>query len=191
MSKKINLLLDLDQTLISGERTKLFNRNSKHNERKKLFTYENMEDYYLIFERPGLQTFLDHIFEKYNVSIWTAASKDYALFIADKIIHRKPNRKLDFIFFSYHCDLSSDHKNGSKDLSMLWDVYKLDGYNKKNTYILDDYDEVHDTQPKNCIIAKEFEFTKKGSEDDTFLLDLIPKLQTLEDDQKDARDING
>ena len=37
--------------------------------------------YYVVFERPYLQSFLDYIFDKFNVYVWTAASKDYALYI--------------------------------------------------------------------------------------------------------------
>jgi hypothetical protein len=55
-----------------------------------------MENYYIIFERPGLQQFLTFLFKNFNVSIWTAASKDYALFIIDKIIIAgNKNRKID------------------------------------------------------------------------------------------------
>ena len=136
-----------------------------------------MEGYYIIFERPHLQEFLDFLFENFNVSIWTAATKDYALFIIEKIILSKPNRKIDWIFFSYHCNVSKKIKKGTKDLSMLWDFYKIPGYNQNNTIILDDYDEVHSTQTDNCIIAKPFKFSSKNSEKDDFFIQLIPKLK--------------
>lgn len=176
---KPNILLDLDQTLISAESVDDFDRK-KYKGKMKKFSYSDMEDYYVVFERPNLQPFLDYLFENFNVSVWTAASKDYALFIIHEIIlKRKNDRKLDYIFFSYHCDISKKKKNGSKDLSMLWDIYELKGYNKDNTVILDDYNEVHLTQPSNTIIAHPFEFTSSGSENDTFLIDLQQHLHAL------------
>lgn len=182
MSKCLNLLLDLDQTLISAEATEEHDFK-KYRQKSKLFNFENMDGYYIVYERPYLQEFLDFAFKNFNISIWTAASKDYALFIIDKIILKKPGRKLDWIFFSYHCDLSKKQRKGSKDLEMLWDIYNTPGYNKKNTMILDDYDEVYKTQPNNCIVAKPFEFTHQNSEKDNFLKTLIPKLDNLKCDE--------
>jgi hypothetical protein len=177
----INILLDLDQTLIAALSPDELDVK-KYSTKMEKFKYYNMDGEYTIFERPHLQEFLDFLFDKtnnFNVSIWTAASKDYALFIINNIIlpKDKPNRKLDFIFFSYHCSWSKSKKNGSKDLSMLWDIYKIPGYDAKNTIILDDYDEVKSTQPKNCIVATPFEFHDKNSIDDSFLKTIIPKLE--------------
>ena len=53
----------------------------------------------------------------------------------------------------------------------------MQGYNKNNTIILDDYDEVYDTQIKNCIIAEPFKFVENNSENDNFFKNLIPKIQ--------------
>ena len=92
-------------------------------------------------------------------------------------IHIHPFRKVDYIFFSYHCDISSKLKKGTKDLSLLVDIFKLPGYTQDNVFILDDYDEVYNTQPKNCIAVKPFEYFKEGSEQDDFLPKLTEKLQ--------------
>ena len=179
-NKKINFILDLDQTIISGEPTEEY--NFEKNKKKALkFRFETMENYYIIFERPYLQPFLTFLFKNFNISIWTAASKDYALFITDKIIIAgNKNRKIDYIFFSYHCSLSKKIKKGSsKELSILWSYFKLPKYNKNNTVILDDYvEDVYKNQKQNCIIAKPFEFTDKNSHKDNFLKDLQHKLKT-------------
>jgi len=182
MDCKPNILLDLDQTCISAEGTEDDFDFKKYKTKAKLFEFHDMDGYYIIFERPGLQTFLDYLFENFNVSVWTAASKDYALFIINKIILQdKPGRHLDWIFCSYHCDISKKFKNGSKDLTMLWDAdaYKLSGYNSTNTVIIDDYDEVYKTQPGNCIIAKPFEFTDDNSENDKYLFHLQKGLKKM------------
>jgi TFIIF-interacting CTD phosphatase-like protein len=184
---KCNFILDLDQTLISAEATEEYDFN-KHTAKAKKFDFEDMDGYYIIFSRPYLQTFLDFIFKHFNVSVWTAASKDYALFIIDKIIiGNRPNRKIDWVFFSYHCNVSNKKKGGSKNLSMLWDIYKCRGYHPYNTIILDDYDEVYDTQPDNCIIAKPFEFLDKASYNDTFLKDLMPHLLKMKQNMENKK----
>jgi len=176
MRHKSNIVLDLDQTLISSEIIKEFDF-TQNKEKSKKFNFHNMDEYYLVFERPGLQSFLDNLFENFNVSIWTAASKDYALFIIEKIILKNnPKRKLDWVFFSYHCRISKNKSNKSKDLSLLWDIYKIDGFNKNNTIIIDDYDEVYNSQPKNCIKIEPFEFTNSGSEYDAVLEKITKKL---------------
>lgn len=177
-SNKPSLFLDLDQTVISAEATEDYDFKKNKN-KAKLFNFEDMDGYYIVFERPHLQEFLDYVFDNFNVSVWTAATKSYALFIIDKIILAdRPERNLDYIFFSYHCGLSKKLKKGTKDLSMLWDVYDLE-YDPEKTYILDDYDEVCNTQPDKCIVAPAFEFKDEGSEKDDFLKKVIPKLEEI------------
>ena len=178
-SSKPTIFLDLDQTLISAEANNEIDLNSrKFKDKARLFNFEDMDGYYIIFERPGLQSFLTYLFSNFNVSIWTAASKDYALFIIEKfIIADHPERKLDYVFFSYHCNISKKTKKRSKDLSVLWDVYGLEEFDENNTFILDDYSEVHETQPDRCIIAEPFEFNDKNSHKDKFLKKLQKKLK--------------
>lgn len=175
-NKRYNIILDLDETLInsldkdehSKDYIKQFKKHFKSREMSKDFT---------VFERPNLQTFLDFLFENFNVSVWTAASKSYALFIIDKFIlkKQKPDRKLDYIFCSYHCDLSYEYKNASKDLSMLWEKFGLKQFNKNNTLIIDDNLEVYNTQPKNCIRIKAFKVHNKTCLDDKILVNKIKK----------------
>ena len=131
--KDKHIFLDLDQTCISAEASNEFDHD-KEKEKARKFTFHDMDGYYVVFERPGLQKFLDYLFTEYNVSVWTAASKDYAAFIIEHVIlANKSNRKLEWSFFSYHCDLSKEKKGGSKSLEMLWDEFKLDGLTDENT----------------------------------------------------------
>ena len=65
--------------------------------------------YYRIFHRPHLQTFLDYAFAHFDVSIFTAADKDYALFIAENIVLTKPGRKLKYLFYGYAATLSENY----------------------------------------------------------------------------------
>lgn len=166
-----NILLDLDNTIISSlapEEEKRGDKNRSH-----LYRWEDMDGAFKVYERPGLQEFLDFLFTNFNVSVWTAASKSYALFIIDKfILEGHPARKLDYVFFSHHCRRSTKLKNSHKNLNMLWDEFGLD-YDKDATYIIDDHNEVWETQPKKCIQISAFHFHNKDSHKDRELLSEI------------------
>lgn len=181
---KQNVILDLDETLLHSISTEEMKELSDE-QIESIYNFENhnMDDYYTVVERPGLQEFLDYLFENYNVSIWTAASKDYALFVVDQIILKKKHRKLDWIMFSYHCDISKKEKKGSKDLEMLWDVYKMEGYSKLNTIIIDDHPDVYDLQKENCIYITPFDINEK-----TFSKDKI--LYKIKKTMKESKTLN-
>jgi len=180
-NKKLGyVLLDLDSTLISSIPSEEFNFD-KEKDKAKNYTFHDMDGLYITFERPRLQELLTFLFQNFNVSVWTAGSKDYALFIVDKIIlQNKPERKLDYVFFSYHCDIASKIGKGTKDLAVLWNKYGLNEFCENNTVIIDDYvEEVHKVQPKNCIIAIPFEYTNKDSHKDDYFQKLIPHMKNL------------
>lgn len=169
-----HIILDLDQTIISGEPIDEF--EVKNEGRKKKFTFHTMDNDYFIFERPNLQEFLDYIFDNFKVSVWTAASKDYALFIIDNVILKKRNRKLEWIFYAYHCKISEDLTGSSKNLTILCNKFDIDDF-RGDIFIFDDNDEVYNCQPDRCLIAKPFYFTEKGSENDDYLTQVIRLLR--------------
>lgn len=180
MKKKKNIFLDLDMTIIYStflKKKDAEEEGDKHydidkNKDKALkFNFHNMEGVFVIFERPGLQKFLDFLFENFNVSVWTAASQDYATFIAKNIIlGGRKERTLDHLMFYYHGEKVNEMYYGSsKNLRMLWECYGLEGYNKENTMILDDNEDVYNTQKENCLVAKEFCYYDEGSENEDFL----------------------
>lgn len=168
-----NVLLDLDNTLISAEPCEDFPIKDTNVRNKILrFTFHDMDGYYIVFERPNLQEFLDDLFSNYNVSVWTAASKDYAVYVIDQIVlpeSKRDKRKLDYIMFSYHCDMSRKKYHTPKHLNMLYDVFRLPGYDRSNTIIIDDLIDVYKCQPSNCINIKAFNFFESQSDKDTTL----------------------
>ena len=183
IKKRKNLFLDLDATLIDAHATDEYDFE-KNEEKATRFVFHDMDNYYIIFERPKLQSFLDYIFANFNVSVWTAASRDYALFIVDNIILSKPGRKLDWVFFNYHCNLANKYYGGTKNMRLLWEKFKLgEPYTEKTTWILDDYDEVYKTNKINCIPIKPFEFHAKDSSKDDILDSIKIKLEKLQDIQ--------
>ncbi len=66
---KLNIVLDLDETLVHAQHISI---KCEH-----LAPFCQFEDYN-IYKRPHVDIFLDAVFEKYNVYIWTAACKSYA-----------------------------------------------------------------------------------------------------------------
>lgn len=182
---KINIILDLDNTLINSltsDELKSLDKNKRNK-----FPRYSMDGIYEVFERPHLQEFLDYIFgsKDFRVSIWTAASKSYAIFIIKNIILTKPNRKLDFVLFSQHCRISQKKLNCIKDLSLLWDYLDPNIYTKDNTFIIDDLDEVQDENEGNVFPAHPFEVLDEGSENDKYLLDLIKEIKELKELKKE------
>ena len=174
-----NVILDLDNTLISAEAIEEFPFEQEGIKDKAIkFIIHNMENYYIIFERPFCQEFLTWLFENYNVSVWTAASKDYALFVIDKIILTNKKRKLNHILFSYHCSLSKKLYNGDpKNLKLIFDIFKIHNYNNKNSIIIDDLDLVYNPQPNNAINIKEFNILDSDSPDDTELVKIKDQIK--------------
>ena len=81
--------------------------------------------------------------------------------------------------------MSKKLKNGIKDLSILWDIYNLEGYNKNNTIIIDDNPDVKKTG--YCIQVPEFNFSDRDSENDDYLSKLrhmLEEYKNLPDDQE-------
>ena len=152
---KPNLYLDLDETLI-------YSIDIRY--RKKLpffiekFKYHNFENIYIILERPGLQDFLDWIFNHFNVSVWSAGSPDYVDFISKKIIIGPKQRKLKRILNSDNCDKSQElyGEDHLKKLDLLWDYYKISNHSIENTILLDDLRLNVKSQPENCMKIKKF-----------------------------------
>jgi len=180
-NRKKNVILDFDETLFYAIDMDDY-IPEKHDEKISRFKTRpvQMDDSYKIILRPGLHKFLDYVFKNFNVTTFTAASKSYAMFILDNIIKRNnTDRKVDYVFFSYHCDLSKCVKNGIKDLTIIWDIFKLPGYNKYNTLIIDDNQDVKDTG--YCIQVPEFNFFNEGSENDNYFDKLIEKLEVYRD----------
>ena len=164
-----NIILDLDQTLIYSETRKDF----KPSQKMERFNYVWLDDDFITFARPHLQEFLDFVFKHYNVAVWTAANKSYAVAIIKKFVLVKPGRRLDFVFYSDHCDISRQQKRGLKGLTILWDYFKMRGYGPENTLIIDDNNDVNRIQKRNCYHIPEFDYNTRGSENDNELVKLM------------------
>ena len=164
--KRPHVILDLDNTLICA-----LNPSEIKNKKESRYShldFFNMDNYYIVFSRPYLQKFLDFLFKHFKVSVWTAATKSYAVSVIDHCILNKPERKLEYIFFDVHCKLAKKMVKGKspKILKLLWDDFKLD-FDKDNTIIIDDLIDVYKAQPELCynIPAFTLDNSNNGSSD--------------------------
>jgi TFIIF-interacting CTD phosphatase-like protein len=179
---RMKILCDLDATLINSLSLKGELQHAPKEFQRK-FAHVDMKNYYRIFERPYLQYFLDFLFETFSISIFTAADKDYALFIADNIVLKKPGRKLEYLFFGTHSSFSESYYKSPKDLRLLWDVFQLKEFSPCNTIIIDDLDLVFKANTFNTIPAPKFELLNDDKTvnydlvGDNFLLSVIPILE--------------
>jgi len=173
-----NIVLDLDNTLISSL-TKEEYENRKTNKNIK-FT-EICDGMYYTIARPHLEDFLTFIFKHFQVSVWTAASKDYAIEILKKFITKgKKERKLKSFLYDNHCEDSIEkvNPNTPKDLKYLY-LSKNKKFSQDNTIIVDDHKDVIKNNKNNVIDSKYFDANKKNPLQDTFLLNLIRDLKIV------------
>jgi TFIIF-interacting CTD phosphatase-like protein len=178
--KKVNfnIVLDLDNTIISSLTKEEYDKRKIDNNLK--FTSICNGLYYTL-PRPYLEDFLNYIFARFHVSVWTAASKDYAKEIIEKfVLRRKKNRKLRGFLYDIHCKESMNAINPKtmKDLRYLY-ISKNKMFNENNTVIIDDLKEVLNNNKKNSIDSEYFDSSKKNAPNDTFLLKLMNDLEPV------------
>ena len=173
--KMNNLLLDLDETLISSYETPSTSKPADY------VFHDGVVTWY-IYKRPHLDEFLDYVFANFNVCIWTASEQDYCLgIVKNVIIGNHTERVLDYILFRYHCDVSESlYKNNNKSLRVLWDDFKIKGMSIDNCILVDDRVDLKTVQPDcNVINVPRFYMNSYNAAKDTVLLDLIEQLKLL------------
>jgi hypothetical protein len=157
MTKKINLIFDLDETLVQlGEE----NYNNKG-----IFIKNNK----FLFIRPYCKELLNYCYKNYRVSFWTSGSAKYCKKILTTILDRKQLRKTKIIIckhenkflelkttkiyqpIKYYLD-DTVVSSYVKSLNLLWN---LEEFNKKfkilNTLIIDDNFFLEKINPQNYI----------------------------------------
>jgi RNA polymerase II subunit A small phosphatase-like protein len=139
----LNVLLDLDETLISSVRNVIPGATPGYTFQDKSWT---------VYTRHRLQEFLTALFARYNVSIFTASGSSYCAEIIENIILKDhPERKIDYIFHAYHCEQSKTKYNVDKKIKMLWEDYNIPYMNTSNTFLIDDRLDLYEDQPENVI----------------------------------------
>ena len=115
MSKKLNIILDLDECLLHFDIYEVREENYKtFSSYKKQFKQQDFEPYafkykfdgakkdsYTVgFIRPHLQTFITYLFKHCNVSVWSNGYYTYVDKICDIIFTKSQRKKLKIIFGS-------------------------------------------------------------------------------------------
>jgi hypothetical protein len=159
---KMNVLLDLDNTLINAlELDEVALLPKKFSDK---FVHHNFENEYEIFGRPHLQEFLDFLFYNFNVSVWTAAERSYALFIIDKFLLTNPERKLHMFFYRHHVGMGEKRYGQIKDLRLLYEYLKVPNFWPCNTIIVDDLQDVQEANPLSTLAVHSFDMLVEGED---------------------------
>jgi hypothetical protein len=131
MSCKYNIILDLDETLFSGEEIANLHDRSIETDFEDIWQGRD----YVFIGRPGLQPFLDFLFLNFNVGIWTAANRAYAKRPVDELI-LKPNPSRRLLFFLTRDDYAKYNPHQSTTKFISWMVNKFN-LSMCNTILID------------------------------------------------------
>jgi len=193
--KKYSVVLDLDGTLVHTlEHSEAYEIERTHgpdymSHLIKNFQKLTLDDENVIFLRPHLDTFLDHLFENYNVSVWSAGTPDYVHFIARHIILTKPSRKLEFVFTRDECVRSIDMgSSGEKNLRLVWDAFRHQSrlnyecnklFHPENTYLIDNTPSVAVDHVNNFIEIPTFDVRHPHAHHDTEFFNIMEQLSSI------------
>ena len=139
--KKYNVILDLDNTLICAQHSK--------SKREPDFEIKVGNEHYYVYKRPGLDRFLNEIFDcSKSVSIWTAATKDYCNQIVKNIFTRDERKRLKVVWSRG----KTENKNGFfyvKDVSKM--CASQPTFLHRNTVLIDDNPDHAVVSPDNLL----------------------------------------
>ena len=174
-SKKITLVIDLDETLIHSD----FDDDLQDNFHKTLgFTHENEIVTFNLYIRPGLTDFLNFVKEKFEIIIFTASRKEYADCILNYL---DPENNI----FSYR--LYRDDCISIKNKIFIKDLRILKNRNLENLIMIDNSFYSFANQLDNGILITSF----YKNEDDTELINLKRYLEgMLNSSIDDIRTVN-
>ena len=163
MTKKLNIILDLDECLLHSftgdvreENYKTFSSYKKQLKQqgfefysfKYKFDRAKKDSYSLTFIRPHLQTLITYLFKHYNVSVWSNGYYTYVDKICDIIFTKSQRKKLKIIFGSSQLI----NKNYIVyDIKNKKEVYDFAKYNKS----VKDLSHLFKTKPYSTIFNKD------------------------------------
>ena len=157
VERKLNIVLDLDNTCIcSVPFTQIHLIKPEYQSRFIIHDYitdkYTPEYNYRIFARPFLSTFLKELYKFCNISVWTAAQKDYAEFVVERFFPSEI--KLDFFFTNIETMQAYTLYNRIKPLDFVYKLYPQ--FNSRNTILVDDLEDVYISNIYNVIPIKPF-----------------------------------
>lgn len=137
---------------------------------------------YHVYLRPGLEAFLDHLFSRFAVGVWTSSGSEYADGVIQQVFrHRAPR----FLFSSARCTPRRDLE--TQEICSLKDIRKLraQGFPRSRIVFVDDSPEKLARSYGNLIRVTPFE----GDREDRELGALTRYLDAVIDPAADVRRI--
>lgn len=134
------VILDLDQTLIHSVLYdefmvyKTFNTHRQPRIDFRLILKDGSD--FVVSIRPGLDDFLRYVFANFRVAIWTAAQKEYATEILQRIMTPLQYNQLAFIFTQRECAWSKKYTGPTKPAYRILQL--LPGLDLSRTVLCDD-----------------------------------------------------
>ena len=157
------IILDLDETLFYASEKPLDRPADLY-----------VCDKYHVYLRPGLNDFLEGLFSRFKVAIWTASTEDYASPIIGKIL--PDGAEVEFLWCRDRCimrrDLETHDEYRVKDLKKIKRKYPLD-----RVLFVDDTPKSLERQYGNLVAVHPFE----GNLADDELAPLLDYLCTFAD----------
>ena len=159
--KKLNIYLDLDETLLHSIPLEVFNNLDSKTKKglKSKYSYEYMDNIFIVFLRPGLYEFLAFLknnTDKFTINVWTAATKSYADYIIISIFQKHFPIPIQYRLHRDHVKWSHHNMSSPKDLNALHNKYNLKDHCSCNTIIIDDLDKVYNADQYHSIPIKQF-----------------------------------
>lgn len=159
--KKLNCILDLDNTLI-------LKTNSEYNGDFRIKIHNKMYNFH---KRPFLETFINTIFKKFNnIGIWTSATREYAENVLKNIIPEDYQNKISFLYTRENCNTDSHHK-WNKNIEKVFKDKELrkEGFEPDNTIMIDN---IH-FGFKNTIQIKDYDKSNYEYDDELIKLSKV------------------
>lgn len=183
LEKYNHIVLDLDNTLIHSVKAKSASPRSLTRDDLQWFVNGS----YVTFIRPWVKMFINYIYENFaKVSVWTAAEAEYATKIVNSIFD--PDQKLHLFLTREFCEASSEATGTSKNLEWLQKNFTSANISNDLMIIVDDLNEVYETQPANCINIIGWYVTEPDAAQDRELLKII---QWFTDSQNTSKSLYG
>lgn len=166
--EKLNLLLDLDSTIIYSKKYK---KNTICDFTDDLCVtllceHETTEHIYQIHARNNFSDFLNDLCKHFNIYIYTMATFDYAFSICKSIEHHLKKKPFSGIV-ARHGNFEGQSKY----------FYNLKYLNENNTIIIDDNKDIWiDDHKKNLIKINQFKYTSLDNHTKDKSLEIIKEL---------------
>ena len=111
----LNVLLDIDETLLRYVKKDIWEQIPNRMEFGTIFFKE-----YVFMLRPKIHEFLNYLFSKFNVSIWTWGCTEYANIVSNILTNGQPHKFKDILSLEDAEIASLINETGGKDLRHIW-----------------------------------------------------------------------